>query len=213
LLKKYGIVRESSRKIDKAVRRTIEAYKEGRIEQEPAITDRLLGAMEESLNGFKAKGFEWQAKTLTDRGKNSQESTYGADFMVVLSVDIDKYKVNKGFLAQAKRSDVQIKNKELNSQCEKMLELSPDSFVFLYGKSGITVVPAISVVHSSANLNDLYSRDAARFFEEFFECFIGDQRICAPSIDVLQSIRETYHSRQLIYLEVGPCNMSPNLKC
>lgn len=204
MLRYYGIIRESAHKVAEAIDHTVEGYVDGRIEQEPAFTDRMLGSIEETLSGFQVKGVTWQAKTLSDRGRHAQEKKYGADFMGVLEVSLPEYNVRKGFLAQAKIIDSWfIDFRELHSQCERMLKLSPASFVFLYSKKGVTVVPAISVVATSANPTELYSRNAARFFEEHFESFIGDRNIAVPKIEALDELRGRYEARSLLYLAAG----------
>jgi hypothetical protein len=111
--------------------------------------------------------------------------------MGVLNIELPELAVSKGFLAQAKlvRNGSSGDLKELREQCKKMLNLSPDSFVFLYGQSGVRVVPAISVVGSKVDPLQLYSRSAQRFFEEHFECFIGDgniQSATPATLDALQ---------------------------
>ena len=102
-----------------------------RIEHEPAFTDRMRGAIEESLDGLQSKAIRWSAKTLTDRGRGSQEIRYGADFMGVLNIALPNCKVCKGFLAQAKliRMDRAVDWEQLKQQCERMLNLSSHSFV------------------------------------------------------------------------------------
>ena len=79
----------------------------------------------------------------------------------------------------------------MQEQCEKMLSLTPDSFVFLYSKYGISIVPAISVLSAKqCNPHDLYSRSISRFYEEHFQSFIGDRRLKSSSINVLEEIRQ-----------------------
>src|SRR5438309_11786536 len=95
----YQAVRGAAKRIADAINHTVEAIGEGRIEQEPAVTDRMLGAIEESLRNYSKKGISWSAKTLTDRGLRSQESKYGADFMGVLNIALPEFNVSKGFLA------------------------------------------------------------------------------------------------------------------
>lgn len=64
----------------------------------------------------------------------------------------------------------------LKEQCNKMLDLSPDSYVFLYSRKSISVVPAVSVVGADKWIpHDLSSRSITRFYEEHFQCFIGDR--------------------------------------
>jgi hypothetical protein len=97
MLAYYQAVRGVATRIADAINHTTEALRQGRIEHEPAMTDRMLGAIEESLDNFQYKGIQWRAKTLTDRGSGSQESKYGADFMGVLDISLPNFTVKKGF--------------------------------------------------------------------------------------------------------------------
>lgn len=199
----YHAVREAAQRIAGAIDLSVEALHEKRAEHEPAMTDRMLGAIEQSLGDYRAKGIRWSAKTLTDRGKGSQESKYGADFMGVLNISIPEFAVSKGFLAQAKliRNGSAGNINELKQQCEKMLSLSPASFVFLYGADGVRVVPAISVMGSNVGPLELYSRSAQSFFEEHLKCFIGDRNIDAPTPETLRALRERFNVRSAIILQ------------
>ncbi len=67
------LVRGLVTRIRRAEKETLEALGRGRIQQEPAVTDRLLGIMEHVLNRETIGGVTWTAKTLTDRGRGSQE--------------------------------------------------------------------------------------------------------------------------------------------
>lgn len=205
--KQKAIIRESAAHLAAAANRALDAFVDKRVEQEPHLTDRMLGRIEEAMNGFQTKGVVWTAKTLTDHAPRAQESKYGADFIGVLEINIANYSVKKGFLAQAKRltkpafmrSD---EFKRLQHQCDKMLESTPDSYVFLYSRAGIRILPAVAVLASTnRDLDNLYSRSVKRFFEDHFECFIGDRRINAPSIKVLEKLRQDYDARRLLYLE------------
>jgi len=106
-------------------------------------------------------------------------------------------------LAQAKRAG-HLNKKEmdrLRSQCEDMLNLTPESYVFLYKKDGVRVLPAISVV--SANVDDLsklYNRSIQRFFEMHLESFIGDRRLSSASPDQFKVLLEKYSIRHGLYL-------------
>jgi hypothetical protein len=176
------------------------------VEHEPAMTDRMLGAIEESVNGFAARGIQWSAKTLTDRGQGSQESEFGADFMVVLNIDLPAYKVDKGFLAQAKliRNGNVDNVGELKRQCRKMLNFSSQAFVFLYGNDGVRVIPAISVLSAETSPLGLYSRSAQRFFEEHLQCFFGDMAIRSPMPAQLTALRREFETRSALLLEAEP---------
>ncbi len=207
MIRSLGIVREAAARTAGAAERALAALREGRVEQEPAFTDRMLGAIEESMRAFETKRVRWTAKTLTDRGPNAQESRHGADFAGVLSVDLPDYKVKKGFLAQAKMieptaSMARGEYDRMKAQCDRMLDRTPDAFVFLYAWDAITVVPAISVVSSQPrNPHEFYSRSISRFYEEHFESFIGDRRLYAPTPEMLESLQRELDARALLYLE------------
>jgi hypothetical protein len=203
MIREYRAVREAARRVHRAVEGTVTAHREERILQEPQFTDRMLGGIESALSGFETKGVRWQAMTLTDHGRGAQEKLYGADFMGVLSIRLPDFRVDKGFLAQAKliRPGTPIGLAKLKEQCELMLQLSTESFVFLYDTHRVSVVPAISVAGATISPTELYSRSAARFFEEHFESFIGDRGIASPTPDTLVSLCEAYRSRNLIYIK------------
>lgn len=206
MLSYLGIIREVAKVVSDAAEGTIEALNHGRIEQEPQFTDRMLGRIEHAIEGYQTKGVIWRAKTLTDRGRGSQESIYGADFMGVFDLSIRGYAVRKGFLAQAKlvEPDGDISPQEYNrmrEQCGNMLNLSPASFVFLYSRELINVVPAISVVASDPiNPHDLYSRRLNRFYEEHFASFIGDKDLSTPDIRTLEKLMNRYNARNALAL-------------
>jgi hypothetical protein len=205
-IRHYAIIREAAAHIAGAAGGTVEALVEGRVEHEPAFTDRMLGRIEAAMEGYVRKGVRWSAKTLTDRGRSSQEREFGADFAGVLNIDLEDYKVNKGFLAQAKTIEprVRVPPAEIQRmvvQCEQMLSHTPDSFLFLYSTLGIFVVPAVSIVGGHfSNPHDLYARSLSRFYEEHFECFIGDREISSPSPQMLDALRERLRVRTLSYL-------------
>lgn len=198
-------MREVASVIGSAADRAVMDLRDGRVEQEPHLTDRMLGRIEQALDGYRAKGVVWTAKTLTDHGPGAQERRYGADFIGVLNMDLPEFKVTKGFLAQAKlvrpgglgRREFD----RLVSQCNQMLDLSPDAFVFHQSLSEIRVIPAIAVVSANGSEiafdpENLYSRSITRFYEEHLECFIGDRRINEPSERTLAELQ----ARSLLYL-------------
>lgn len=205
---RFPSIIRSARRLAEAADATVETLQDGRIEQEPAYTDRMLGRIEEAMREFRIKGVTWTAKTLTDRGPNAQAKEYGADFVGVLDIELPEYAVKKGFLAQAKiiEPGEHVSGQDwerMRLQCDSMLRLSPGaSFLFLYLLTGTTVVPAAAVVSSAGPVNphQFYSRRLARFFEEHFECFIGDRRIHAPAVEALEALRREFFARQLLYL-------------
>jgi len=204
--RQFAIIRAAAAHLANAGNRAVRALADGRVEQEPAFTDRMLGHIEEAMNGYTTKGVRWTAKTLTDRGRNSQEGKFGADFAGVLDIDLEDFKVKKGFLAQGKRVEphdpVPISEiRRMVAQCDQMLQYTPDAFLFLYSIHGASVVPAVAIVSGHfSNPHDLYARSLSRFYEEHFECFIGDRTISAPDPKMLGTLRERLRARTLAYL-------------
>jgi hypothetical protein len=199
------MIRSTAQRIADAAERATDDLSQGLVEQEPQLTDRMLGRIAASLEAYEVKGVKWTAKTLTDRGPNSQEKLYGADFVGVLDIQMPGYRVTKGFLAQAKlvRSGSMSRHDfaRMIDQCKMMLELSPASFVFHYSSEGIRVIPAIAVLAASGpeavfDPDGLYSRRISTFYEEHFECFIGDMDISEPSERTLVEL----NARRLLYL-------------
>ena len=209
MIRDYAIIRESAAHLAAAANATTDALVFARVEQEPAFTDRMLGSIEQAMEGFEVKGVRWTAKTLTDRGRKSQEKTFGADFVGVLTINLQDYAVSKGFLAQAKliEPDEPFSTRDferMRRQCDDMLTVSPDSYLFVYSLTGITVVPALAVVSATpCNPHELDSRKISRFYEGHFSSFMGDRDIHAPTIRVLEEARARAHSRSLLYLRAG----------
>lgn len=204
------ILRSVATMVTQAAKQTVEDLRDSWIEHEAPFTDRLIANLQNQLDGKTIKGVHWKAKTLTDRGRHSQESTFGADFLGVLTLDLQGLCVMKGFLAQAKliRRGNKIKQESqferLQEQCRKMLNFTPDSFVFLYSKQAIKIVPASSVAGtSSEHLNSLSNRTVGRFFTEYIECFVGDPKLNAPTLESFYAIAERYEVRQGLYVHAS----------
>lgn len=210
-----GIVRHFGELVKKAEELTINDIIQGKIETEPSITDRYLAILEYVVNEYGEKeGFRFDASTLGNKGPNTPESLYGADFVGVLNVKLKGYEQTKGFLSQAKKEGnvVRIKttsfrttaafshNQEferLKGQTNNMLQVTPDSFVIVYSKDGFIVVPASSVNGLSTSAN-LYAKPAARFFKEFLMCFIGDPKLKAWDTKSLEALRTEYRAKRAI---------------
>lgn len=87
----------------------------------------------------------------------------------------------------------------LLSQCRRMLEFTPDSFVFLYSRDGVHVVPAVDVVATDGTRpRTLYRHTVGSFFHEHFRCFIGDTRIHAVDQATLVELAPTGAMRALV---------------
>ena len=200
--------RDVAWRVGSAFDRTLEDLRTGRVEQEPEFTDRLLARLEDQFDGRSIDGIAWCAKTLTSRGAGAQERRFGADFCGVASIRLPGYRLVKGFLAQAKMIDAndgppsEKEYQRLQSQCQQMLCVTPDAYVFLYGRNAVTVVPAVSVVSATrCNPHQLFTKSAAGFFQDHFECFIGDPRISAATMRDLERLVQKYNLRRGYILE------------
>jgi len=203
----------------------LEDINRGKIETEPSTTDRFIQALEDKFPYYYKDGsIVFEARSVGDRGRGASESKYGTDFVGVLNIDIGKYQLTKGFIAQAKNCSDDIKfnkkyrqkitidfttgNKkfnELKEQTGKMLSISPDSFVFIYCLEGIYVVPASSV--DSLKINDsLYAKPVSNFFKEFLMCFIGDQRLNAWDDGSLDRLRIENNAKNAILFKIRTKN-------
>lgn len=196
--------------VDKASKAALESWAYGRVSQEPQITDRLLAHIEAEINHRRIGGISWYAKTLSDRGRNSEESRFGADFLGAFSVTTPELNIKKGFLAQAKRVEPgdhwsSTDHDTLRYQCEKMLSVTSEAFLFLYSKSqGITIVSAESVISCSrCNPHLLTAKSVRQFFTDHFECFVGDRRVGIESFSQLASMQKELNVRSVLLIQGG----------
>ena len=152
------------------------------------------------MNGYRKKGILWRARSLhPGPGRKAEEKHYGADFFGVLDIKLRDYETNKGFMVQAKRAEPgkRFSRKEwgrLLLQCDKMLRITPAAFVFVYSRmAGIRVIPANSIVGCTDQVPlNLYNRGVQTFFEDHLKSFIGDRRLCAPTLEVLACLARGY---------------------
>jgi len=156
----------------------------GGLTQEAPLTARIGQALEGKVKDIDLKEYCIRVITsdIPDRGRGSLESKLGADLYVGVEVAAGGIKQSKGFLVQAKWStavrpgDIE----KLNNQCQTMLERSKDSYVWVYGSTGVRVIPAERIVKGprikrfgGGQLKDLFGR--------VLECTAGDRTLGIPS--------------------------------
>ena len=213
VIKPLRSVRKIAREIEDAAKGAFSAYLEDRVVEEPKVTDRILGGIEERIRIRQFGGVVWKARTLrTSRGKAAEEKKHGADLMGVLDIKLPDYKVQKGFLAQAKKAEPKEwfsteKWKDLRLQCKTMLARTPDSFVWVYSKKeGIRIFSANSVLGlgmTSRNVFDLYHHSVSSFFESHIKCFIGDPQLNSPNIETLDALAD-FSTERVLKLSARP---------
>lgn len=184
--------RQAAYAADCAVSAAMEKYSHGYVTDEDDITGVLIGRLDAAF-GENIGGINWSSSILRHRkGLAAQEKKVGADMLIHVSIKTPQLTYSKGVLIQSKRVDDGIEmpvdsHKELLSQCDKMLDITPDSFVFNYTKSGMRCASANRIAGTSSRiLNDSCNLTSYRFFLELFRCTTGDRSITSAKFDDLQ---------------------------
>jgi hypothetical protein len=85
-----------------------------------------------------------------------------------------------------------------------MLDVTPDSYVFIYSLEGIQVVPASTISSVSFDRRPLpvYSKSFGHFFRDFMMSFIGDLRLTAHDDETLRGLREETRAETALLLQM-----------
>lgn len=184
--------RQAAHAADRAVSAAMEKYADGHVTDEDDITGVLVGRLDAAFDE-NIGGVTWSSSVLRHRkGVAAQEKKAGADMLIHVSIKTPQLTYSKGVLIQSKRVDDGVEmsvgnHKDLISQCDKMLGITPDSFVFNYTKSGMRCASANRIAGASSRiLNDSCNLTSYRFFLELFRCTTGDRRITSAKFDDLQ---------------------------
>lgn len=190
--------------IRRAERTVLDDLTSGRVKEEQAITERLVGAIYEHFNDRTYAGILWSSLTGTARKGDAQHC---ADLLGSLHVGLKDYSIQMGFLARVKylRSGERLATPEfdrLKQQCAKMLSHSSASFVFLCQKKDFSVLPAIAVasLDDAGKLAGLTRRPLSKFFQEHVNCFFGDQALYASNDETLNELRQKVNARHALLL-------------
>lgn len=145
------------------------------------INETLLDSIENELNNKLIGRYKFKVQTF--KGK-TQEPFVGADILGKLEIEIGGQSIFKYFLVQSKiaksaKKGLSFGDSNILSQASKMLRHTPDSFFFLYHKTGIKVVSAFMVnllAKSTLNTSTVGHKSFGQFYLDHFNCFIGDHR-------------------------------------
>lgn len=166
-----------------AVHETMRQHRLGHIVDEDDITPDLLATLRTRVNG-PIGGLTWTSSVVRHRrGIAAEEATIGADMVICVRLDTSTEKYAKGVLVQAKRvgpgavlSKSQLNN--LKEQCNRMLTISPSSFVFDYSPYGMRVGAASRIAGTAeVDMSAICGWTPYRFFLELFRCPVGDPRL------------------------------------
>lgn len=211
--KAQGLAGFLGKQVQVAMQETLSSYREGEIEEEEAVTGRLVANIKNQVNDKRKNDVLFKGLVVPHSGPNLEKHT-GADIAGILDIDVPRAKHTKLFLAQAKRcrTDGSLPADELDRlirQCNDMLKITDSSYVLLYEHDGIYVADAASVGQSAeASLHPgsgkrseplfvrktTYYKPLDKFFEEIFKTFIGDRKLAKQvrSIEDLRRVeRET----------------------
>lgn len=181
-------MREAAQRADKAVNRAIQKYRRELVTDEDDLTGVVVGNLDADLDGS-IGGLTWTTSVVRHRkGKAAEEDQTGADLVIHVDLKTPERKFSKGVLIQAKRIEPGVKmnaseHSRLVEQCNKMLEITPASFVFDYAKSGVRCGAASRISGTSnRELHGECSWTSYRFFLELFRCPVGDPRITSALV-------------------------------
>lgn len=184
--------RQAAQAADLAVKASMEKYAHGHVTDEDDITGVLIGRLDTAFDG-NIGDINWSSSILRHRkGLAAQEKKVGADMLIHVAIKSPQLTYSKGVLIQSKRVDDGVEmtassHKDLLRQCDKMLEITPDSFVFNYTKTGMRCGSANRIAGASSRiLNDSCNLTSYRFFLELFRCTTGDRRITSANFDDLK---------------------------
>jgi len=186
-----SLIRNVTDQVEIVVREVIDRYRRGIYSKEDHMTGALVSELDRRLNQLKSiNGVKIIAKAFNLK----EEIITGADLGVLLSANLLGYVIKKAFIAQAKickcrRTKPRFSNgnirKDLLEKCQKMLNITPSSFVIVYTDNfdcSIQVFPASEIIAlnntiSCSSISDLYSMKFKRLFEKLLRCETGDPQI------------------------------------
>ncbi|MGQ2908449.1 MAG: hypothetical protein ACT6QU_10910 [Aliihoeflea sp.] len=185
-----------------------------KIVDEDDFTSRLIQSIEEAVDGLVIDGIQWSIDTrkLPWRGKDSEESRYGADFGVVIRMEGNGIDVSKGYLIQAKREIAGFPthpadlfahkiDRRLPVQARKMLEVTPESYVWFYTQNGVHIIRAGTLLGASGSpLGELRFQGIHGFFVRAFMSWSGDYRLGEMAAKNLDIFMQDYDLRRAIFI-------------
>ena len=221
MIVKPGIVAHFGKLIRMAEANIVKKIEEKRVTQESDITSRFLDEIEEifKYNGQK-DGVFFRANVLRNQGPKATEKEIGADFCGVLHINFTGFSQSKGFLSQAKKESSAVRlsktfyrvNKvkfphekeliRLKDQTDRMLRITPDSYVIIYSTKGFVVVPACSIQGITDNNIEVYGKPVSQLFKEFLVCFIGDTKLSAPDDESLIQLKKKIEISTILWMQV-----------
>lgn len=178
-----GDVRRAAQIADDAMGLAWADYAVGNAASEDRVTERLATRLQDNMDAFVSRlGYVFRIRPLqasAGKHRQSEETLFGADFVVALSVDSVEQRQCSGWLGQAKLEE-KASWSELRRQCALMDKLLPGlGWAVLYARN-TTVIPAqeVASVTSPSRAASLRRTAWKQHFEDFFGGRVGDRRAC-----------------------------------
>lgn len=159
-----------------------------RLTQEHQLTSRIAESIEGHLDGtmFLDHAITVLVQEMPDKGPGSLEKRTGVDLYFAVKVAGGHTNFQKGFFVQSKWDHPMSPQERvrLGEQCRMMQRKSPNgSFVWLYGNTGTSVIPAGEVLQDpSVYPDELTSRNLNEFFGDVMDCTSGDHQLVTPDV-------------------------------
>lgn len=151
----------------------IDLISKGDFKEEDHITGTVLTRIEERINNHSFNDLQVCVRQFSGRGPNSEESLTGADGAFI--IDAPNLEIRKFFIFQSKvfKSSSSKFDEHAIEQKWRMLACTPDSFFLIYTKANFQFISAF-LPGLNDKLFNLPTKSFSEFYQDFFNCFIGD---------------------------------------
>ena len=181
------------------------------VDDEDDFTSRMADRIERRLDGVFVGGMKWKAITrkFPWRGPRSEEHRFGADLGLVLRMSGRGFDVTKGYLIQAKKFEFKGglpfgKGDRVFGQCKDMLKITQEAYVWIYSRSGISILRAGSMVETDPSRIPAMRRQTLYgFLMRAFMSWNGDYRLGDLGKQSLEMMAEEFPAKQAILIHAN----------
>jgi hypothetical protein len=164
--------------------------------QEPQLTAKIAHAIEHELNGITVNGqhVEVHVQDWDSIGASSREKKVGANLYISIVVkEGDRVIASKGMLVQSKwDSTLQKGRDQLSNQLNEMQERTDASYVWVYQRTGVSVLDANAVAQTPVDMS--HATTPGNLITDGIECTKGDPAIgrdpALPPVQGLNAMME-----------------------
>ena len=198
MIKDYRVVRALAEHVAQAVKAAHSNFRTRELQSADEFVPGIVTTLREGA-GQVIQGLQWGIEVVLSA--STHERAYEADLLSVFTLNLSNARVSTGFLANAHIVARASDTERLRERCREMLERSSASFIFLLSGDSVCVVPAVAVLQTRGPLARLYARSPQRFFEEHFECFLGDAKLSATTGEGLKALCFRCHARHALLIK------------